>query len=142
MAAPVRRLATGQFEQPLFDVALDLDLVRSRRLRPVVQGGFQPFRHEALPETRNRAWAGPQGGDDLGIRIRLPAPRIRQQQNARMGQLPGGGFAYGHQLFYLKPFLHRERNPIRVHRGTPCLEAHLVTKAPRNNIPRDPSIED
>jgi hypothetical protein len=49
VAAPARRLAAGQFEQRLFDVACDLDLVRSGRLRPVVQGGFQPFRDEALP---------------------------------------------------------------------------------------------
>jgi hypothetical protein len=55
VAAPARRIAAGQFEQLLFDVALDLDLVWSRRLRPVVQGGFQTFRHESLPQALNRA---------------------------------------------------------------------------------------
>jgi hypothetical protein len=142
VAAPARRIAAGQFEQLLFDVALNLDLVRSGRLRPVVQGGFQTFRDEALPQACNGARAGPQGRDDFGVRIRLAASLIRQKQNARMGQLPGCCFAYGNHLFQLKPFLHRERNLILVHRGTPCLEAQPAAKAPRNNIPRYPSIED
>jgi hypothetical protein len=142
VAAPAWRLAAGQFEQRLFDVAFDLDLVRSGRLRPVVQGGLQPFRDESLPQTCNGARAGTQGRDDLGVRIRLAAPRIRQKQNARVGQLPGCCFAYGNYLFQLQPFLHCESNPILVHRGTPCLEAPPIAKAPRNNIPRYPSIED
>jgi hypothetical protein len=142
VAAPARRIAAGQFEQLLFNVSLDLDLVRSGRLRPVVKGGFQTFRNESLPQALNRSRAGAQGRDDLGLRIRLAEPLIRQKQNASMGQLPGRGFACGNQLFQLQPFLHRERNPILVHRGTPCLEAQPAAKAPRNNIPRYPSIED
>ena len=142
MAAPARRIAAGQSEQPLFDVSLDLDLVWSGRLRPVVKGGFQTFRDESLPQALNGSRASAQGRDDLGVRIRLAAPLIRQKQNACMGQLPGRCFAYGNQLFQLKPFLHRESNPILVHRGTPFLEAQPVAKAPRNNIPRYPSIED
>jgi hypothetical protein len=142
VAAPARRIAAGHCAQLLFDVALDLALVWSRRLGAVVQGGFQTFCHAALPQALNRARAGPQGRDDLGLRIRLTKPLIRHKQNARMGQLPGCCFAYGNQLFQLQPFLHRERNPILVHRGTPCLEAQPAAKAPRNNIPRCPSIED
>ncbi len=94
----------------------------------MVQGGFQPFRDEALPQAFNGARAGAQGRDDLGVRIRLAAPLIRQKQNARMGQLPGRCFAYGDQLFQRQPFLHCECNPILVHRGTPCLEAQLSPK--------------
>jgi hypothetical protein len=142
VAAPARRIAAGQFEQGLFDVALHLDLVRSGRLRPVVKGGFQTFRDASLPQAFNRARTGTQGRDDLGVRIRLAAPRIRQKQNARMGQLPGRCFAYGHHLFQRQPFLHCESNPILVHRGTPFLEAQPIAKASRNNIPRYPSIED
>jgi len=142
VAAPARRIAAGQFAQRLFDVSLDLDLVRSGRLRPVVQGGFQPFRDEALPQAFNGARAGAQGRDDLGVRIRLAAPLIGQKQNARMGQLPGRCFAYGRHLFQRQPFLHCECNPILVHRGTPCLEAQPIAKPPRNHIPRYPSIED
>jgi hypothetical protein len=142
VAAPARRIAAGQCEQLLFDVSLDLDLVWSGRLRPVLKGGFQTFRDESLPQALNRARAGAQGRDDLGLRIRLAEPRIRQQQNASMGQLPGRCFAYGNQLFQRKPFLHPESNPILVHRGTPFLEAQPVAKAPRNSIPRYPSIED
>jgi hypothetical protein len=142
VAAPTRRGAASQFEQCLFDVALNLDLVRSGRLRPVVKGGFQTFRDKALPQACNGARAGAQGCNDLGVRIRLAPSRIRQKQNARMGQLPGCCFAYGHHLFQRQPFLHCESNPILVHRGTPCLEAQPIAKASRNNIPRDPSIED
>jgi hypothetical protein len=61
VAAPARRLAAGQFEQRLFDVALDLDFVRSGRLRLVVKGGFQAFRDESLPQAFNGARAGAQG---------------------------------------------------------------------------------
>lgn len=142
MAAPARRIAAGQFKQLLFNVSLDLDLVRSGRLRPVVKGGLQTFCDESLPQTLNRARAGAQGRDDLGLRIRLAEPLVRQKQNASMGQLPGCCFACGNHLFQLKPFLHRERNPILVHRGTPILEAQPVATAPRNSIPRYPSIED
>jgi hypothetical protein len=142
VAAPARRIAAGQCEQLLFDVALDLDLVWSRRLRPVVQGGFQTCRHASLPQALNRSRAGPQGRDNLSLRIRLSKLLIRQKQNASMGQLPGCCFAYGNQLFQLKPFLHRERNPILVHGGTPCLEAQPAAKASSNSIPRYPSIED
>jgi hypothetical protein len=142
VAAPARRIAAGQFEQLLFDVSLNLDLVRSGRLWPVVKGGFETFRDESLPQALNRSWAGAQGRDDLSRRIRLAEPLIRQKQNARMGQLPGRCFTHGHQLFQLKPFLHRESNPILVHRGTPFLEAQPVAKASRNSIPRYPSIED
>jgi hypothetical protein len=85
VAAPARRIATGQFEQRLCDVALHLDLVRSGRLRPVVQGGFQTFHDASLPQAFNGARAGAQGRDDLGVRIRLAASLIRQKQNARMG---------------------------------------------------------
>jgi hypothetical protein len=58
VAAPARRIAAGQFEQRLFDVSLDLDLVRSGRLRPVVKGGFQTFRDESLPQAFNGARVG------------------------------------------------------------------------------------
>jgi hypothetical protein len=61
VAAPARRIAAGQFEPRLFDVALDLDLVRSGRLRPVVKGGGQTFRDESLPQALNRSRAGAQG---------------------------------------------------------------------------------
>ena len=79
MAAPTRRVAASQCEQCLFDVALHLDLVRSGRLRPVVKGGFQTFRDASLPQAFNGARAGAQGRDDLGVRIRLAAPFIRQK---------------------------------------------------------------
>jgi hypothetical protein len=109
----------------------------------VVKGGFQTFRDASLPQAFNGARAGAQGRDDLGVRIRLAAPLIRHKQNVRMGQLPGRCFAYGNQLFQRsKPFLHCERNPILVHRGTPVLEAQHGAKAPRNHMPRYPSIED
>jgi hypothetical protein len=108
----------------------------------VVQGSVQPFRDESLPQAFNGARAGAQRRDDLGVRIRLAASLIRQKQTARMGQLPGCCFAYGHHLFQYKPFLHCESNPVLVHRGTPSLEAQPIAKAPRNNIPRYPSIED
>jgi len=142
VAAPARRIAAGQFKQLLFNVALDLDLVRSGRLRPVVQGGFQTFRDQSLPQALNRARARAQGRDDLSLRIRLASPHIRQKQNARMGELPGRCFAGGNQLFQCKPFLSCQRNPILVHRGTPVLEVQPIAKAPRNSIPRYPSIED
>src|SRR5262249_821451 len=41
VAAALGRVATGQFDQPLCDIALDLDLGGARRLPPAQQGEVQ-----------------------------------------------------------------------------------------------------
>jgi hypothetical protein len=82
------RIATGQFEQLLFHVSLDLDLVRPRWLGPVVKSRFESLRHEALPHALNRPQADAQSRDGLGIGTRLALQLVRQEQNAGMGQFP------------------------------------------------------
>jgi hypothetical protein len=142
VAPPPRRIAARQFDQLLFNVSLDLDLVRSRRLGPVVKGCFQAFCDESLPQALNRSQARAQSRDDLNVRTLVAVPLVCQEQNATMGQPPGSCFANSNHLFQSSPFLQSEKDPILVHRGIPFLEAQSVAKTPRNNIPRYPSIED
>jgi hypothetical protein len=141
VAPTLRGIATGQFDQLLFDRPLDLDLVRPGRLGPVVQSGLEPFGDKAFPHTLDRPQAGAQRGDDLGICTSIALFLVSQEQNAGMGQRAGRSLPHRNHLLQGIPFFHGERDPILVHRGTPPLETPSVAKAPGNSIPRYPSIE-
>ena len=54
----------------------------------MVKRRLESLRHQALAHALNRPQANAQGCDDLGIGIRWALPRIRQEQNAGMGQFP------------------------------------------------------
>jgi hypothetical protein len=141
VAPPPRWITTSPFDHLLFDRSLDLDLVRPRRLGPVVPSGLETFGNEALPHPLDRPPAGAQSRDNLGIRTSVALLLVRQEQKAGMGQLAGGCLTHRNYLLQGIAFFRGESAPILVHRGTPLLETLSVTKAPRNTIPRYPSIE-
>ncbi len=93
MATTFRGFATRQADQRLFDVPLDLDLVRPLRLRSGVEGGGESLGHQPLADAPDRAEADAQGGDDLLVGMFRSRSGIRQQQNAGMGELAGCALA-------------------------------------------------
>jgi hypothetical protein len=135
MAPALRRLATGQFEQLLLDVPLDLDLVRSWGLGPVVQGGFESLGDAALPQALDGSHTGRQNGGDLGVRVRLAVSFVGQEQNAGMGEFSRCRLARRNQLLQRRSFLPGECDAILVHCGGPFLEAYSVAK-PQETVSR------
>ena len=123
MAAALRGIAAGQRDQTLFDISLDLDLVRTRRLPSAQQGNIHARRDQLLANPRHRPQAGAQGRDDLLIGVFLPEGIVGQQEDARMGQFAGCGLAAGNELFQIAPLLWCQRYSILAHGSPPILEA-------------------
>jgi hypothetical protein len=99
VATAFGRVAARQLDQPLFEVAFDLDLVRSRRLRLVVQGRRQALRDQPLADTTDGTNAHAQGSDDLVIGVVLARGGIRQQEDAGVGDPACCAFADGNEAF-------------------------------------------
>jgi hypothetical protein len=66
-------IAASQFEQPLLDLSLELDLTRARRLPAAQQGELHPLGDQLPANTGHRSQAGAQGGDDLVVGVSLSA---------------------------------------------------------------------
>ena len=82
MAPPARRVGAGQFDQLLFDVSFDLDLVRTSRPWPGIEGRLDPLGDETLPDASDGARAYTQSRDDVLVAATLAMYGIRQQQDA------------------------------------------------------------
>ena len=142
MTATTGRIGAGQFDQLLFDVPLDLDLVRPRRLRPVIDGRFDSFGDEPLSDTSDGSRADTDGRHDVLVGGVSTGCRIRQQEDAGMCQFPACGFPFGDQLLQRGAFLRFECNTVLVHHGAPSLEAVLHDRHPQEHRARIyPSIE-
>ena len=98
MAAALGRVATGQLDQTLLDIPLDLDLVRARRLPSAQQREIHPLGDQLLANARDRPQAGAQRRYDLLIAVFLPEGIVGQQKDAGMGQFAGRRLAAGHHL--------------------------------------------
>jgi hypothetical protein len=103
-------------DQPLFDVSFDLDLVRSLRLRPGVQGRRQTCGDQTSADTADRADADTEGGDDLVVGVPSTRSRVRQEEDAGMGEPAGSSLPDRNPLFQLGAFLRGQRDSILVHR--------------------------
>jgi len=68
MAASARWVSTGQFDQFLFNVSFDLDLVWSSRPWLGVEGRLNPVGDESLPDPSDSPKARAQGHDDATMR--------------------------------------------------------------------------
>jgi hypothetical protein len=109
------RFAASQGNQLLFDVSFDLDLVRPRRLRLVVDGCLEAFGDETLPNTLDGPQTGSQSRHDLVIGAAIA---VGLQKDASMGQLSSRCFSGGNEPFQFRPLLHRKVDTILVHCGT------------------------
>src|SRR5262249_58807039 len=67
VAASLGRIATGQLDQLLLDIALHLDLVGTERLGSGVDGLLEPLREEAFANAADGTEAGTTGRDGLVI---------------------------------------------------------------------------
>ena len=116
MAAPLRRVRAGQRHQPLFDISFDLHLVWPGRLETPSDRSFQPTGDELLADPANGPWTAPESIDDRLIGLATTV-RVRQEEDAGVGQAAGGGLAGGHQLLQPESFVRRQRHPILKHGG-------------------------
>jgi hypothetical protein len=116
-APPFGRVGAGQFDELLFDVSTDLDLVRPGGLGPMVEGRQESLGDEPLPDAGDGPWAGPQGGDDLFIGGLVTLRVVGQQENARMDQLASRGLSLGDQLLQRRPLLRSQGNSVLLHRS-------------------------
>jgi hypothetical protein len=132
------RVGASQFDELLFDVPLDLDLVRSGGLRSVIEGRLESLGDEPLPDAGDGPRAGAQGGDDLFIGVFLSPGVVRQQEDARMGQLASRGLALGNQLLQRRPLLRSQGDSILLHRSAPVLRAVALLRASTDRIPNSP----
>jgi hypothetical protein len=117
LAAAFRRVATGQFDQPLFDVPLDLNLVRPLRLRPGVQGRRQAGGDQAPADTADRTEADAEGRDNRVIDVAAPRGGVCQKEDAGMGEPAGRTRAHGDQPLERGPLIRRQRHSVLVHRS-------------------------
>lgn len=126
MAAALRGIAAGQFEQTLLDIPLDLDLVGAEWLPTAQQGEIHPLGNQLPTNPGNRPQADAQGRDDLLIGAFLAAGIVRQQEDAGMGQLAGCGLSPGNHPFQLRPLFLRQGHSIFVHSSHPILSGVIV----------------
>src|SRR5262249_44300759 len=105
LAAARGRLAASQLDQPLFDVAFDLDLVRPLGLRPGVQGRREAGGDQAAADTAGGTEADAEGSGDLLLGVPAAGGGVRQRGGGGVGGSAGGPFAGGDQVFQVGSFL-------------------------------------
>jgi hypothetical protein len=123
VAAALGGLTASQFDQPLLDVPLDLDLVGPRGLRSAQQGHVDPCGDQFVAHAGDGSQAGAQGSDDLVVGPFVAEGVVGQQKDAGMGQLARRGLAAGNQLFQVGPLRGGQRNSVLVHVAHPALGA-------------------
>src|SRR5438093_781084 len=116
MAPAPRWVAASQCYQLLFDVSLDLDVVRPWGLGLVVDGCLEALCDEPLPYAFDRPQTRCQRQNDFFIRATFA---VCLQEDSSMGQLSSCCLSRGNQTFQFSPFLRRKVDPILVHRGPP-----------------------
>jgi hypothetical protein len=122
VAAALGRITASQLDQLLLNVAFDLDLVRSRRLRSVVEGRREPFGDQAFAHSFDRPQARAQSGDDVLIAMPEVLGSIGEQQDAGMGEFARRRLADSNRVFQLVSLLRRQGNSKFLHGGSPVLE--------------------
>ena len=138
MAPAPGRVGAGQFDQLLFDVPPDLDLVRPGRLGAVIEGRLESLGDEPLPDAGDGPRAGAQGSDDLFIGA-FPALRVvGQQEDAGMGQLAAAALPLETNCSNAA-----RSSAVRVTRyfsirSTPVFEGVSLLDASRDRIPNSP----
>jgi hypothetical protein len=63
----------------------------------VIESRLEPRGDEPLSDAGDGPWAGVQGGDDLLVGAFFSPRVVRQQEDARMGQLASRGLSLGDQ---------------------------------------------
>jgi hypothetical protein len=104
----------------------------------VIEGRQESLGDEPLPDAGDGPRAGAQGGDDLFIEGVLPLRVVRQQEDARMGQLASRGLSLGNQLLQRRPLFRSQSDSILLHRSTPVLRAMSLLGASKDRIPNSP----
>lgn len=136
------RIAAGQLDQLLLDRFRDLHLLRSRGLGPVVEGRSQALGHESLADPGDGRGADTQGLDDVLVGTSRPVRSlIGQEQDARVGELAGGGLADGDHVFQPLSLLNRQGHFVFLHRWISFPWSTEARMSIGKSIPDYPSIE-
>src|SRR5207245_2507744 len=133
-AAPLRRVAAGQADQLLLDAPLDLDLVGSGRLWPMVEGRLEAFADETLADPADRRQADGEHRCDFLIGF-FRAGGIGKQKDAGMGELARRGLADADQPFQARSLLAGQGNLVLGHDGTPLPEARTSPELQAKQFP-------
>jgi hypothetical protein len=104
----------------------------------VIEGRLESLGDESPSDAGDGPRAGVQGGDDLFIGVSLSQRVVRQQEDARMGQLASRGLPSGDQLLQRRPLFRGQGDSILLHRSTPVLRAVSSLGASRDRIPIPP----
>jgi hypothetical protein len=131
VTAPARWVGAGEFDQFLFSVSFDLDLVWPRWPWFRVERRVEPLGDEPLPDSSDGPGAGVQGRDDILVAVPLAMYRIRQEQDSGMSQLSACSPASRDQAFQRRPFIGVQSNPVLFHCSAPSLEVDPSTDAPK-----------
>src|ERR1700722_18638110 len=115
-------ITASQLDQPLLNIPLDFDLVRPRGLPSAQDGDLDPFDDQLATNAGDGARADTQGSNDLLIGAFVSLGVVGKQENARVRQFPGSGFATGNQLLQVRSFLCRQSHPLLVHCSHPIRE--------------------
>ena len=110
VTSPARRVGTGQLNQLLFHVPFDLDLVRTCRLRPVIDRRLQSFNDKSFADASNGFQTGAERSDNFIVGVVFSPHTISQQQNAGVGQFATGRHPSGNELFQGRAFLRNQRD--------------------------------
>jgi len=105
MAPASGRVGACQFDQLLFHIPLNLDLVWPGGLGPGSDRGLDALGDKAFTDAGHGLQAGAESRDDVVVGVFFSWQGICQQKDARMGQLAGCCPSYGNQSFQLDPFL-------------------------------------
>src|SRR5205807_1952633 len=76
-------------------------------------------RDQTLADATDGTQANVHGGDSLGIGAFRSRSGVRQQEDARVGELAGRCLADRNQVLQLGPFLRGQRNSVLVHCDAP-----------------------
>jgi hypothetical protein len=98
VAAALGGIIASQFDQPLLDVPLDLDLVGPRGLRSSQEGHVDPLGDQLVAHAGDGSQARAQGSDDLIVGTFGAEGVVGQEKDAGMGQFAGRSLAAGNQL--------------------------------------------
>jgi len=135
------RIAARQVDQALLHIPFDLDLVGPWRLGFALDRGLEALGDELLANAGDGPQTGSQGLRDVFIEAFLRSG-VGQQEDAGVREFAGSCLPGRNQKFQLGPLVHRQGDPILVHRGTPVLEGYAVAYLSRNRILPYPSNED
>jgi hypothetical protein len=142
VAPATGRIGTRKFDQLLFNVPFNFDLVGSGRPWLGVKGRLDPLDDKPLPDAGDGSGACTQSSDDVLVAGTLAMNRVREEQDSGVGKLAARRFADGDESFQGGTLFRFQCDPVLFHPSAPSLGGRFLNVAPSNRRPFYPSIVD